>query len=241
MSGQNKNLRVRQKHHSSGGFQYERLNVFLTTEYLMFACRPFCFCIPLFSRVQMSLVHEDFTVELGPVLPWKAVSEQQWRVVLCFRLHHSSQVEIIMIFAICSFVSCNCFTIKASLCFISWTRLMRSSSWNVWLCFDAYKNSSDSTFGVLESHVGMADPATSDGNHNIKEKFFKTENSVYLSTVMPVQSQVMHRRSQNVSGTSQHSCCSDHNRAWARWPLVHTSWCRSTVAVNKNWILGEVF
>lgn len=77
MSGQNKNLRVRQKHHSSGGFQYERLNVFLTTEYLMFACRPFCFCIPLFSRVQMSLVHEDFTVELGPVLPWKAVSEQQ--------------------------------------------------------------------------------------------------------------------------------------------------------------------
>lgn len=68
---------------------------------------------------------------------------------------------------------------------------MRSSSWNVWLCFDAYKNSSGSTFGVLESHVGMADPATSDGNHNIKEKFFKTENSVYLSTVMPVQSQVM--------------------------------------------------
>lgn len=42
-SGQNKNLRVRQKHHSSGGFQYKRLNVFLTTEYLMFACRPFLF------------------------------------------------------------------------------------------------------------------------------------------------------------------------------------------------------
>lgn len=167
---------------------------------------------------------EDFTVELGPVLPWKAVSEQQWRVVLCFRLHHSSQVEIIMIFAICSFVSCNCFTIKASLCFISWTRLMRSSSWNVWLCFDAYKNSSDSTFGVLESHVGMADPATSDGNHNIKEKFFKTEYSVYLSTLM--QCEV---RWCIVAHTARTTTGPEHADLWyirhdvaAQWPWIKT-------------------
>ena len=132
----------------------------------------FCFCIPVCSRVQMSLVHRGLHNRTWTGSP---VESRKWAAVTgCVVFQTSSQLPSWENHDFChlQFSFLQLFHNKSQFVFHQLNTFNEKQQLEMFACaFVAYKNSSDSTFGVLESHVGMADPATSNRNHNIKEKF----------------------------------------------------------------------